>query len=105
MNIMILSSERTKCNGKVGMKCWESEGSGIATRKVKSEWITKWTLSWRGKCQVLTTVGVDMLVEKGSRRESKKVMQWYRAIPTYIGGNLGNGGYGKAYNKIVRGSD
>ena len=36
MNIMMFSSERTKFNGKVGMKCWESEGGGIATRKVKS---------------------------------------------------------------------
>ena len=52
------------------MKCWESEGGDIVTRKLKSEWITKWTLSWRGKCQALTTVGADVLLEKGSRRES-----------------------------------
>ena len=40
MNIMTFSSERTKCNGEVGMKCWDSEGGSIATRKVKSEWVT-----------------------------------------------------------------
>ena len=101
---MMFSSEQTKCNGKVGMKCWESKGGGITTRKVKSEWITKWTFSWRGKCQALTTVGVDVLLEKGSRRESKMVMQWYLSYNPNIQW-WGMGGYGKAYNKIVRGSD
>ena len=45
MNIMTFSSEQTKCNEKLGMKCWESEGGGIVTSKLKSERITKWTLS------------------------------------------------------------
>ena len=85
----MFSSEQTKCNGKVGMKCWESKGGGITTRKVKSEWITKWTFSWRGKCQALTTVGVDVLLEKGSQRESKMVMQWYHTTQTYNGGEWG----------------
>ena len=74
MNIMMFSSEQTKCNEKVGMKSWESKRGGIATRKIKSEWVTKWTFSWRGKCQALTTVGANMLLEKGSRRESKMVI-------------------------------
>ena len=65
---MIFSSEQTQCNEKVGMKCWESEGGGIATRKVKSEWITKWTLSWRGKMPGTDNSGYD--TRKGfSKRE------------------------------------
>ena len=90
---MMFSSERTKCNGKVRKKYWETEGGGIATRKVKSALIINGHLAREGKCQALTTVGADMLLEKGSRRESKMVTL------------VGNGGYRKAYNKIVRGSD
>ena len=73
MNIMTFSSERTKCNGKVGMKCWESEVGGIATIKVKSEWVTKWAFNWRGKrpCTDNSELSVHIYVtRKGfSKRE------------------------------------
>ena len=73
MNIMMSSSEHTKCNGKVRMKCWESEGGGIATRKVKSELITKvkselitkWTFSWRGKMPGTDNIGCRYVTRKG----------------------------------------
>ena len=74
MNIMTFSSECTKCNGKVGKKYWESEGGSIASRKVKSALIINGHLAGEGKCQALTTVGADMLLKKGSRRESKMVI-------------------------------
>ena len=68
-------------------------------------WERNGHLAGDGKCQALTTVGADMLLEKGFQRESKMVIchamvqcnpniQWW-----------GMGVYGKAYNKIVRRSD
>ena len=70
MNVMMFSSECTKCNGKVEMKCWESEGGGIATRKIKSELITKWTFSWRGKMPGTDNSGCRYVTRKGfSKRE------------------------------------
>ena len=62
---MMFSSESTKCNEKVGMKYWESEVGSIATRKVKSEWITKWTLSWREKMQDTDNSGCRYVTRKG----------------------------------------
>ena len=60
-------------------------------------------LAGEGKCQALTTVGADMLLEKGSRRESICHAMVYVVQPQHT--VAGKGGYRKAYSKIVRGSD